>query len=362
VLDDPAAVPAPTVHAPIEIGIFGAGAIGTFLGVRCSSVGCPVTLVGRRSLVEAKDRLRIHGLDGRACVPGPDLIVTDDPTALADVDVCLVTVKSRDTEAAGRCLAGVLRPGAVVVSFQNGLRNPATLRAELAIGSRGRAPTVVAAMVSYNVLREGPSTLRQATGGPLVIGTGTGETGTRLRALAAALVLAGDVCRLRDDVDEVLAGKLLLNLNNGVCAVTGMTIAESLRSRVTRSCFAILMREGLAVMRAAELHPARVLALPPSWIARLLAWPDAIVLRAAKSLANVDPRAKSSTLQDLEAGKPTEIDDLSGEIVRLAERAGVAAPANRLLVELVHELERAERPLQFVTPEHLRMRIEAARP
>ncbi|MBC8071592.1 MAG: 2-dehydropantoate 2-reductase, partial [Deltaproteobacteria bacterium] len=184
---------------------------------------------------------------------------------------------------------------------------------------------------------------------------------TRLRALADALVRAGDVCHLRDDVDDVLAGKLLLNLNNGVCAVTGMTIAESLRSRVTRSCFAILMREGLTVMREAGLHPARVLALPPSWIARLLTLPDAIVLRVAKSLANVDPRAKSSTLQDLEAGKPTEIDELSGEIVRLAERAGVPAPANRVMVELVHELERAQRPLQYVAPERLRIRIDAAR-
>lgn len=345
----------------MKVGIFGAGAIGTFLGVRLSAVGCPVILLARRGMVELRDQLVVHGVDGRTVRPAADAVVTDDPAALADVDVCLVTVKSRDTEAAGRTLATVLRREAVVVSFQNGLRNPATLRAELAIGSRGRAPTVVPAMVSYNVLREGTAAFRQATGGPLVVGTATGDAGARVRELVDALVRAGDDCRMRRDVDDVLAGKLLLNLNNGVCAVTGSTIAQSLRSRTTRWCFATLMREGLRVMRAAGVHPARVLLLPPSWIATLLGWPDAIVLRAAKSLADVDPRAKSSTLQDLEAGKPTEIDELSGEIVRLAARAGISAPANALVVELVHELERAERPLRFVTPEQLQRRIAALR-
>jgi 2-dehydropantoate 2-reductase len=345
--------------AAMKLGVFGAGAIGSFLGVRLSAVGVPVTLVARPALVEIRDRLVVHTVDGTAVHPGSDLVITQDPQALADVDVCLVTVKSRDTEAAGRTLARILPRDAVVVSFQNGLRNPASLRAELAIGSRARAPQVIAAMVSYNVLRDDACSFRQATGGPLVIGTADGDAGERLRTLAAAFVRAGERCRLRADVDDVLAGKLLLNLNNGVCAVTGLTIAQTLRSRTLRLCFAKLMHEGLAVMRASGLHPASVLLLPPAWIARLLGWPDAIVLRAAKSLANVDPRAKSSTLQDLEAGRPTEIDELSGEIVRLAERAGVPAPANRLIVELVHELEASARPLRFYAPERLQQRLAA---
>jgi 2-dehydropantoate 2-reductase len=344
----------------VKVGVFGAGAIGSFLGVRLSSAGVPVTLLARKSLVAIRDRIVVHAVDGTTSKPGDDLVITEDPAALADVDVCLVTVKSRDTEAAGRTLAPLLRREAAVISFQNGLRNPARLRGELAMGSRGRGPAVVPAMVSYNVLRDTETSYRQATGGPLVIGTADGEAGTRVRELAAAFGRAGERCKVRDDAENVIAGKLLLNLVNGVCAVTGLTIAETLRSRMLRWCFAALMREGLDIMRRAGLHPTSVLLLPPNVIARVLTWPDAIVLRAAKSIASVDPRAKSSTLQDLEAGKPTEIDDLSGEIVRLAAQAGTIAPANTVIVDAVHELERSAPPLPFWTQERLRQHIAAA--
>jgi 2-dehydropantoate 2-reductase len=101
--------------------------------------------------------------------------------------------------------------------------------------------------------------------------------------------------------------------------------------------------------------------MPPAAIARMLALPDAIVLRVAKKLVSIDPRAKSSTLQDLEAGKATEIDDLSGEIVRLAAKAGKPAPKNRIIVDVVHSLEMAAPPLPFLTPDELRERIAAAK-
>jgi 2-dehydropantoate 2-reductase len=263
-------------------------------------------------------------------------------------------VKSRDTTEAARNMAGVLASDAVVVSFQNGLRNPARLREVL------RQP-VVPGMVSYNVLREGAGGFRQATSGPIVTGPGEGAAAARMQELAAAFKRAGEHFELRKRVGDVMSGKLLLNLINGVCAVTGLTIAEAMRSRTVRWSFAQLMREGLKVMRAAGLRPATVLGIPPGAIARMLALPDAIVLRVAKKLVSIDPRAKSSTLQDLEAGKATEIDDLSGEIVRLAAQAGKSAPANRIIVETVHSLEIAAPPLPFLTPEELRERIAAAR-
>jgi 2-dehydropantoate 2-reductase len=335
----------------MKVGVLGAGAIGGYLGVRLSAAGVPVTLVGRPDLVaaHASTPLVAFALDGTAHPAGADLVVTTDPAALGGVDVCLVAVKSRDSESAAQSVASVLRPETVVVSFQNGLRNPERLRAHLP------AQRVVAGMVSYNVLREGVAVFRQATKGPLVAARGDGESGRRMRELVEAFARAGERLDLHARVEDVIAGKLLLNLNNGVCAVTGSTIAESLRSRTLRWCFARLMREGLAVMRAAGLRPTSVIGIPPGVIARVLGLPDAIVLRVARSLVAIDPRAKSSTLQDLEAGKPTEIDDLSGEIVRLARARD--APANRIVVDAVHALETSSRPLSFWTPETLRERL-----
>jgi 2-dehydropantoate 2-reductase len=338
----------------VRVGVFGAGAIGSFLGIRLSAAGVPVTLVGRSSLVQARDVLVALGVDGSEVKPADDLVAVSDHAALSEVDVCLVSVKSRDTMNAARSLAEVLAPEAVVVSVQNGLRNPARLREVL-------KQCVVPGMVSYNVLREGAGGFRQATSGPIVTGPGEGPAAATMKELAAAFVRAGDKFELRKRVGDVMCGKLLLNLINGVCAVTGLTIAEAMRSRTVRWSFAQLMREGLKVMHAAGLRPSTVLGIPPGAIARLLALPDAFVLRVAKKLVSIDPRAKSSTLQDLEAGKATEIDDLSGEIVRLAAKAGKPAPKNRVIVDVVHSLEIAAPPLPFLTPDELRERLTAAR-
>ncbi len=332
------------------VGVLGAGAVGCYLGLRLSAAGTRVILVGRKSLVERRAALRVVTLDGREVSPGEDLVVTDEARALEDADVCLVTVKSRDSAEAAALLGGVLPGDAVVVSFQNGLRNAARLRSAL-------THTVVAGMVSYNVHRDG-DVFRQLTSGPLVAGTVRPPASVKLDALARAFAEAGQPLDLHDDVGSVLAGKLLLNLNNGLCALTGTTIAESLANRDHRWCFAQVIKEGARVMRVADLRPARVVALPAPMIARLLPLPDAIFLRAAKSMVTIDPRAKLSTLVDLLAGKPTEIDDLNGEIAALAMEHGVPAPVNAFVTAAVHELEARAPALPFIPATELRRRIE----
>ncbi len=329
----------------MKVGIFGAGAIGASVGIRLSAAGIPVAMVARPSLLEVRARLVSRGLDGHDHRPRKDLIVDEDPAILADVDLCLVTVKSRHTQEAAATLATVLPPTAAVLSLQNGLRNPARLRAAL-------EQQIAGGMVSYNVVRPEPGAFVQATKGPILVGPLRGAAADALVQLTAAARSVGIQLQVRPDIEEVMAGKLLLNLNNGVCAVTGVTIADSIRDRVLRRCFATLMLEGLRVLRASGLRPRSIVGLPPGVIARLLALPDAIVLRVAKSLVAVDPSAKSSTLQDLEAGKPTEIDDLCGEIVARGAATGCGAPANAVVTNAVHALE-AEPAPSFWSPERL---------
>lgn len=336
----------------MRVGIFGAGAIGASIGVRLSAAGIPVSMVARPSLIQVADGLVSHGLDGRAYVPGDDLLVDEDPDILADVDVCLITVKSRHTLEAAQTLHDILPTRACVLSLQNGLRNPRRLREHL-------QHPVAGGMVSYNVVRPQPAVFRQATRGPIIVGDLPERSGDHLRTLRDRLSSVDIDLKIRDDIDDVMAGKLLLNLNNGVCALTGVTVAQSIRSRQLRWCLSQLMREGLTVLRSAGLRPRSIVGLPPGAIARLLTLPDAIVLRVAKSLVAVDPSAKSSTLQDIEAGKPTEIDDLCGEIVERADEVGIDAPANTLVTHGVHELE-GRQPPPFWTPKQLQERLRAA--
>jgi len=335
----------------LRVGVLGAGAIGGYLGVRLAAAGTAVALVGRRALVEQRARLHAIALDGAELRPAVALEVGEDPALLARADVALVTVKSQATAEAAEIVHRHASADATVVSFQNGLRNAAALREVL-------GPRVVAGMVSFNVVREqAGARLRQATRGPLVAGVGAGPHAARMVALAERFSAAALPLQLHAAIDDVLAGKLLLNLNNGICAATGLPIAASLRSRDARWCLSRCVLEGLAVLRAAGYRPRSVIGLPPAIIARALRLPDAILLRVAKTLVSADPSARSSTLQDLDAGKPTEIDELNGAIVALARAHGRAAPANATVAEIVRSLEGRTPPLPFVEPAALRRRV-----
>jgi len=333
----------------MQVGIVGMGAIGGFIGVKLSTVTSVVGLDRVRPTPRPPTE-EVTDVHGRSFLRG-DLTVTTDPAGLAACEAVLVATKSSATSEVATQLAGVLPDDVPVVSMQNGLRNAGRLREHL--GSRG-----LGGVVGYNVFRDGPQRLVQATEGKLFAGMTEGVAGARLRRLAAVLRRADERLNLEPDIDAVLAGKLLLNLNNGICAVTGFPIVASIKHRDARWCFAQAMHEGIRVMKAAGVSPKRATILPSPWIARLLALPDWLVLRVARSLVELSPEARSSTLQDLDRGSLTEIDELNGAIVWLAERAGVRAPVNGLVTELVHEHERAEGQPDFVSPEALRARVE----
>ncbi len=340
-----------------RIGVFGAGAIGGFVGVHLSAGGADVTLLGRRSLLEHRGRLRARRVDGTELAPGDALTLTDDPEALRGCAVILVTVKSQDTVAAAQQLAAIADPDCVFVSLQNGIDNARELRAAL-------GPRVIAGIVSYNIIREqGGALLRQTTSGTIITGVGAGpKQVAAARTLERTLARAGLELELRDDIDRVLAGKLVINLINGVCAASGRSLATTLRSRDLRWCWAQCMREGLEVLTRDGREPANIIGLPAWLLPRVLGLPNFIVTRIAGRLVEVDPAARSSTLQDLErAAGATEIDALNGAIVRLARRHGQRAPANEIITDVVQELAKQRPPLRFVAPAELRARVSAAR-
>ncbi len=334
----------------MEIGIFGAGAIGCYLGTRLAAAGASVRLLARADVVAVADRLEAYDHAGRHA-RARGLVASEDPELLRGVDACLVTVKSQDTREAIDALGPRIDAGAVIVSFQNGLDNARRLDARLA------APAVQG-IVTYNVYRDGPAITRQATKGKLVIGRDR-RVPARLAPLVDALRLAGERVELVDDIDAEVAGKLLVNLNNGVCAATGLPIAAALRDPDARGVFADCMAEGLRVFEAAGVAPASPYAIPIAMIPTALRLPNALVLRVAKGLVAAHPSAKSSTLQDLERGRATEIGALNGAIVELARRHDVPCPANTAVVDAVREHEaaiaRGERP-RFVDPPTLRRR------
>jgi len=100
--------------------------------------------------------------------------------------------------------------------------------------------------------------------------------------------------------------------------------------------------EALALLARAGILPARLTPIPPAWMPRVLGIPDAWFARLGRAMLSIDPLARSSMSDDLDAGRATEIDWINGEVVKLAQRVGQMAPVNGRLCELVQQAERSD--------------------
>ena len=96
-----------------------------------------------------------------------------------------------------------------------------------------------------------------------------------------------------------------------------MTPAEAF-AYLTKGCVDVVTAEALRVLRAAKLRPARLRGVPVGWLPFVMRLPTPIVRLLARAQLKVDPEARSSMYEDLRRGRPTEVDDLNGEILKLA--------------------------------------------
>ncbi|MEO6773762.1 MAG: 2-dehydropantoate 2-reductase [Kofleriaceae bacterium] len=313
----------------MKIAVFGAGAIGCWVGGRLAAAGngtaSEVTLIGRpRVLDELRDGLTITELGDHTWTARPALAT--DASAARDAEVVLVTAKSAATAAAGAELAGHGR--GIVISLQNGVHNTAVLRAALP----GRI--VLAGMVGFNVAWVAPGRYHRGTSGEIMV-----ERHPALAPFVAACRDAELELEVRGDMPAVQWGKLVMNLNNAINALSGQPLFDELADRDFRRCLAAAQREALEVLAVAHQPIAKLLALPARWVARILPMPDWAFRRIATRVAAVDPQARSSMQDDFRLGRTTEIDYLQGEIVALARQHGRTAPINARLVELVRAAE-----------------------
>ena len=321
--------------APLRVGVYGAGSIGGYVGARLlAAEAADVVLVGRPRVERevAARGLAVQDFDGPvATVPPARVRFATATGALAECEVVLCCVKSQHTADAAKDLASVLARDCVVVSLQNGVRNPDTLRAQL--GAR----LVLASIVTWNVVVT-DGVYRRATSGPLVLERAGDE---RVRRLVAALRTAGIPVEERDELGPDQWTKLIVNLNNAVSALTDVSTGRLLAEPGYRRIVAAIVGEGVRVVRGAGIRLARWNGVPVGVMARVLGLPTPIVKLVTRRQLKVDPAARSSMWQDLAADRPTEVAYLNGEIVHLAERTGQAAPLNARIVELVRAAEAA---------------------
>ncbi len=296
-----------------HVVIAGTGAMACLFGARLSAAGVPVTLMGTwvdglKAL--GRDGVRVVEPDGReSAYP---IRTTSDPSKVQKSHLALVCVKSWQTERASRQLAGCLTREGVALTLQNGMGNFEILGNLL--GSQRAAlgtTTAGANMLAPGVVK---------TGGEGVISL---EDHRRTRLLRELFSSSGFAVQTVADPVELLWGKLVINAAiNPLTALLNIPNGELLQRPQARSLM------GAAAKEAAAVAAAKGISLP---------YPDPAV--AAESVAARTAVNLSSMLQDILRGSPTEIDAISGAIVRAGEATGLPVPVNRTLWSLVTALE-----------------------
>jgi 2-dehydropantoate 2-reductase len=308
--------------------VAGAGSVGCFVGGLLAGAGCAVTLLARPRVVADVEAHGLHvtSLDGVDCrVPPLAIRATEDPAALALAGYVLVAVKSTDTAAMAELVAQHAPSTATVISLQNGVDNVPLLRERLP----GRK--VLAGMVAFNVVAMGEGRYHRATSGEIVLEQDAAGT-------AGKLAVPGLKVTSSSNMVGVQWGKLLLNLNNAINALSGLPLRDQLSQRAWRAILAEQIVEALAVTKAAGIAPVTS-PLPPSLLPIVLRLPDGLFKVLAGRMLKIDPQARSSMWEDLHLRRRTEIDHLQGAIIAHAAQHRLAVPLSRRLASLVKSAE-----------------------
>lgn len=310
-----------------KIGIMGAGAIGLYVGGMLAESGASVAFATRGRTLEAVARgLSLSRYDGFKAALKPERYEVGGVELLADCDVVLFCTKSGDTEPAALELAQSLKPGATVISLQNGVGNVEMLKKLLA------SHEVVAGTVPFNVVRLSPNAVHCSMEGPVLIGPSDASAGLAELARTSRLKLL-----VHANLEAMQWGKLLLNLNNGLNVVSGLPLRRQFEDPGYRTVLAMAMDELLEALDAADIRAIGATRTNPRLIPKVLRLPTWLFRIVARQQLKMDDTARSSSWDDLKAGREPETRFLNGTVCTLAAAHGRAAPVNELICRLVED-------------------------
>jgi len=307
----------------MKLAIFGAGAIGGYMGARLAAKGdVDVTLIARGPHLEAmqRDGLRLIEADGSEIVTHPNVLA--DTRQAGPQTYVVLAVKAHSIQPALDAIAPLLGPETAVVTAQNGvpwwyfhgLEGPHAGRRLETVDPGGRiwdsiSPQRVIGCVVYPACEiEVPGVIRHTDDNRFSLGEPDGSRSERAAALAKALIDAGLRAPLRNRIRGEIWVKLWGNVAlNPLSALTRATLAQICGEPITRAFARSVMLEVQAVAEAL----------------------------GEKMVVGVDDRLngaaevgehKTSMLQDLELGRQMEVDAIISAVVELARVTGVETP------------------------------------
>jgi 2-dehydropantoate 2-reductase len=316
----------------MKFAVAGAGAIGAYVGALLSRAGCDVTLIARgphfRALAEHGVRVQSINGDFEA-----RLRVVDSPAAAGAADVVFLGVKAHSLPALAPNLRPLFEADTTVVSMQNGIpwwyfEGPERLENTDPGGVIAAAiepQRVIGSIVYLSTEVIEPGVIRHTEGNRISLGEPDGTRSERCRKIAETLVGAGLRAPITTHIRQEIWVKLLGNIAfNPISALTGATLAGMVRDPDVAALVRSIMAETECV--AGKLG---------------IEMPITIEQRMAG--AQKVGEHKTSMLQDLEAGRPLELDAIAGAVLELGTRLGVEMPHTRAVYACAKLLERQRR-------------------
>jgi 2-dehydropantoate 2-reductase len=289
----------------MRIAVYGAGAVGGYLGAKLAEGGSDVSLIARGAHLAAlrRDGLTLQSSDGqRTTIP---VRAVEDPAEVGAVDVVLFLVKSYDTEAGAQAIAPLLGEHTMVVSLQNGVDNEARIAAT--VGRErvlGGAVYILVSVIEPGVIRVGRAPR-------VVMGEmQPGPASERVVALVEAMRAGGIEAVADDDVRRAKWEKyVLLVAFSAVTAATQLTIGDIRASAAATEMLRAVMTEAWTVGRAFGVPLA-----------------DDLVDRQFRLVMAQRDTEATSLRHDLVTGHRMELDALQGTLRRLGRETGVPTP------------------------------------
>lgn len=295
------------------VGIIGAGAMGCLFAWFFERAGITPAVYEKNRDTAA---LLKKGLDVTA---GPDrkrvlLSVSDGPDILKGCRILFLFVKSYATEAAAADLAGAVDGDSIIVTLQNGIGNMEVL-AEYFPGER-----IVYGSTSIGAYKPAPGAVVLGGMGDITIG---GQNSFAVREVESLFIKAGLGAAVTDRPDMAVWKKAIVNAGiNPLGAILGVPNGALIENDHARAIQELLVKEAVAVARAAGLGLD---------FGEMLEVTREVCRKTAKNLC--------SMLQDIRAGRRTEIDSINGTIADYGRKSGVPAPAHELMASLIRARE-----------------------
>jgi 2-dehydropantoate 2-reductase len=322
-----------------RIAVVGAGAVGSLVGGLLARAGKDVTMIGRAEHVEAinKNGLHVDGVLGEFNVP-----IHAQETLNFRPDIVILAVKMTDVEPTCRQIAPYIMD-VPILTLQNGVRSD-----EIA-GSVFGEQYIIGGIVLFNAKYLNPGHVTYGRKGALLIGQAFRKNGKQVNDISDLLkqVMPVTVC---DNIQGARWTKLLINvLGNSMEAMTGQSLQACMKARGSRRIGALILKEAFETIAKAHISLASLPGIPITPFRLIIKSPLPVAARVLQIITRKTD-TMTSTLQSLHRGKPTEIDYLNGEIVRLGRQIAVATPYNAKVVDLIRQIEKTG---QFYSPSNL---------